>query len=283
MSPVAAAHRERTRAGSSTNGASRSNGVPNPADAVWTDQAFPQYLQKQQGDGPCSSWEEALSGGEGADRRHATNDGAIWNIVRCALIAAARTPHTPPFAAATTAAAAAVSPPAHMLHSPAHALSRLPTHRRFLRKEAEKDAAAEPLLSSFLYASILSHDSFERSLAFVLSNRLADATLMSTELFEVFYTVLRSDARISGAALEDLCAVRQRVRRRGAMGCRVQGLWLGSRAGSGSRPRTAPGPQHRAPAAWRRRTCGGGGSSRAARGQGRRGAAESSTMQGGEA
>lgn len=57
--------------------------------------------------------------------------------------------------------------------------------------EAQADAAQEPLLSSFLYASILSHDSFERSLAFVLSNRLSDATLLSTELFEVFYSILR--------------------------------------------------------------------------------------------
>lgn len=58
-------------------------------------------------------------------------------------------------------------------------------------KEAQADAASEPLLSSFLYASVLSHDNFERSLAFVLSNRLSDATLMSTELFEVFYSILR--------------------------------------------------------------------------------------------
>ena len=52
------------------------------------------------------------------------------------------------------------------------------------RHEAQGDAAQEPLLSSFLYASILSHDNFERSLAFVLSNRLSDATFLSTELFE---------------------------------------------------------------------------------------------------
>lgn len=42
---------------------------------------------------------------------------------------------------------------------------------RAIRQEAERDAAAEPLLSSFLYGSILCHDSFERALAFVLSNR----------------------------------------------------------------------------------------------------------------
>ncbi len=79
------------------------------------------------------------------------------------------------------------------------------------RREAEKDAAAEPLLSSFLYASILSHDNFERSLAFVLSNRLSDATFLSTELFEVFYSILRTKPEIAEAALADIRAVRERV------------------------------------------------------------------------
>jgi hypothetical protein len=82
---------------------------------------------------------------------------------------------------------------------------------RSICRETERDAKAEPLLSSFLYASILSHDSFERSLAFVLSNRLSDATLLPTELFEVFYTVLRGNRHIAESAMADLCAVRERV------------------------------------------------------------------------
>ena len=48
------------------------------------------------------------------------------------------------------------------------------------RKEAARDAREEPLLSSFLYAALLSHDTFERSLAFVLANRLSDPTLLAT-------------------------------------------------------------------------------------------------------
>eukprot|EP00887_Chlorella_sp_A99_P003318 scaffold26.g3318.t1 len=79
-----------------------------------------------------------------------------------------------------------------------------------IRQEAEADAKTEPLLSSFLYASILSHDSFERSLAFVLSNRLADTTLLSTELFEVFYSILRNKREVADAARADICAVRER-------------------------------------------------------------------------
>lgn len=82
---------------------------------------------------------------------------------------------------------------------------------RAICREAQRDAKDEPLLSSFLYASILSHESFERSLAFVLANRLSDTTLLPTELFEVFYTILKKHSTISDAALADLCAVRERV------------------------------------------------------------------------
>lgn len=79
-----------------------------------------------------------------------------------------------------------------------------------IRREAERDAKDEPLLSSFLYASILSHDSFERSLAFILSNRLSNATLLPTELFELFYVAIESSESIKNAAQADLCALRER-------------------------------------------------------------------------
>jgi hypothetical protein len=46
----------------------------------------------------------------------------------------------------------------------------------------------------------------------VLANRLSDATLLSTELFEVFYSILRSKRDIADAALADIRAVRERVR-----------------------------------------------------------------------
>lgn len=48
--------------------------------------------------------------------------------------------------------------------------------------EAQADANSEPLLSSFLYASILAHDTFEQALAFVLANRLANSTMLSTQV-----------------------------------------------------------------------------------------------------
>ena len=79
-----------------------------------------------------------------------------------------------------------------------------------IRREAQRDAADEPLLSSFLYASILSHPGFARSLAFVLANRLSDATLLATELMEVFESVLAACPWVQRAALHDIVAVRER-------------------------------------------------------------------------
>ena len=79
-----------------------------------------------------------------------------------------------------------------------------------LRQEAERDARNEPLLSSFLFASILSHESFERSLAFILANRLANTTLLATELFELFYETIKAHEVIRDAAQADLCALRER-------------------------------------------------------------------------
>jgi serine O-acetyltransferase len=79
-----------------------------------------------------------------------------------------------------------------------------------VRAEAQADAAAEPLLSSFLYAAILSHTSLERSLAFVLANRLASATLLSTQLAELCTGVLESNETVSLAVRCDLAATRAR-------------------------------------------------------------------------
>lgn len=79
------------------------------------------------------------------------------------------------------------------------------------RREAERDAAAEPLLSSFLYASILAHDTFQRALAFVLSNRLANAVMLPTQLFEIFHEVLVREPDVREGALADVEACRERV------------------------------------------------------------------------
>lgn len=79
-----------------------------------------------------------------------------------------------------------------------------------MRREAERDALEEPLLSSFLYASILSHTTWERALAFVLANRLASTVMLPTQLFEVFHEVLLQEPSVALAGLADIEACRDR-------------------------------------------------------------------------
>jgi serine O-acetyltransferase len=40
-----------------------------------------------------------------------------------------------------------------------------------------------------MYMSVLSHDTLEQALSFVLANRLADSTLLPTQLMEIFNSV----------------------------------------------------------------------------------------------
>ncbi|KAK9868049.1 hypothetical protein WJX84_002711 [Apatococcus fuscideae] len=98
----------------------------------------------------------------------------------------------------------------HGVGKKASAVTRENPVWRAMRSETRAEAAKEPLLSSFLYASILSHDTFARSLAFVLANRLSDATMLATELFELFHTLLRDNEEVEQAALADVIAVRER-------------------------------------------------------------------------
>lgn len=57
-------------------------------------------------------------------------------------------------------------------------------------------AEKEPILSSFLYASILSHDCLERALGFVLANRLQSPTLLATQLMDIFCNIIMDDRNI---------------------------------------------------------------------------------------
>eukprot|EP00271_Cylindrocystis_brebissonii_P000282 TRINITY_DN10372_c0_g1_i3.p1 TRINITY_DN10372_c0_g1~~TRINITY_DN10372_c0_g1_i3.p1 ORF type:complete len:737 (-),score=109.11 TRINITY_DN10372_c0_g1_i3:89-2299(-) len=78
-----------------------------------------------------------------------------------------------------------------------------------IRAEARLEADREPLLSSFLYASILAHSCFERSLGFVLANRLKNPTLLATQLLDVFDSVLMQET-IRFAIRADVQAVKDR-------------------------------------------------------------------------
>ncbi|KAE8707187.1 Serine acetyltransferase 4 [Hibiscus syriacus] len=79
-----------------------------------------------------------------------------------------------------------------------------------VREEAKLEAEKEPILSSFLYASILAHDCLEQALAFVLANRLQNPTLLATQLMDIFSHVMMHDRDIQRSILLDLQAFMDR-------------------------------------------------------------------------
>ncbi|XP_047314733.1 serine acetyltransferase 5 [Impatiens glandulifera] len=79
-----------------------------------------------------------------------------------------------------------------------------------IKAEARRDAESEPALASYLYSTILSHSSLAGSLSFHLGNKLCSSTLLSTLLYDLFLSVLSTDASLRAAAVADLRAARQR-------------------------------------------------------------------------
>lgn len=79
-----------------------------------------------------------------------------------------------------------------------------------VRLEAKSEAENEPILSSFLYASILSHDCLERALGFIIANRLQNNTLLETQLMDIFCDVLVQNRGIKRAIRMDLQAFKER-------------------------------------------------------------------------
>jgi serine O-acetyltransferase len=86
-----------------------------------------------------------------------------------------------------------------------HHLSKQDIWQR-IRQEAKADADAEPTLASFLYSSILGHSSFEKSLNFILANKLASPTLYSTQLVKIIEDCFTEEPSIVDAALADMQA-----------------------------------------------------------------------------
>jgi len=76
-----------------------------------------------------------------------------------------------------------------------------------MKEEAKHDADSEPTLASFLYSSILGHHTFEKTLAFILANKLASATLYSTQLMKIIDDCYKEEPAIIEACIADLQAV----------------------------------------------------------------------------
>ena len=81
-----------------------------------------------------------------------------------------------------------------------------------IRSEVSREIDQEPVLSSFLFTSILSHTTFAEALAFILSNRISDQTLLPTQLFSLFTSLFAGQPHLLDCAVADLEAVFDRVR-----------------------------------------------------------------------
>ncbi|KAF5753098.1 serine acetyltransferase 2 [Tripterygium wilfordii] len=79
-----------------------------------------------------------------------------------------------------------------------------------VREEAKVESEKEPILSSFLYASVLAHDCLEQALVFVLANRLQNPTLLATQLMDIFCNVIMHDQGIRRSIRLDVQAIKDR-------------------------------------------------------------------------
>ena len=79
-----------------------------------------------------------------------------------------------------------------------------------IRAEAALHAAEEPILASFLHATILNHAELEMALSFHLASQLDSPTASSLLLREVILDAFTSDPTIRDAVRADLQAVEER-------------------------------------------------------------------------
>ncbi|MGD9982322.1 MAG: serine O-acetyltransferase [Hyphomonadaceae bacterium] len=79
-----------------------------------------------------------------------------------------------------------------------------------LRVEAAQAAAEEPLLASYLHASILHHDRIEDALSYHLAQKLGHGDLPALQLREVIREAYASEPQLAAQATRDMRVVRER-------------------------------------------------------------------------
>jgi serine O-acetyltransferase len=79
-----------------------------------------------------------------------------------------------------------------------------------LRREAASQQKKEPLLASYLHASIIGHKKFSDALGYVLANKLAEPSLGAVQIWELFSHAHRDNPVLAVCALKDLAAILQR-------------------------------------------------------------------------
>ncbi|KAI0567632.1 serine O-acetyltransferase [Gracilaria domingensis] len=79
-----------------------------------------------------------------------------------------------------------------------------------MQEEARRAAADEPLLASFLFATVLNHASLHQALAFHLANKLKSPAMPSTILMRLFQDGMSSCDQFCESVRNDLLAVMER-------------------------------------------------------------------------
>lgn len=79
-----------------------------------------------------------------------------------------------------------------------------------MQAEARAAATEEPLLASFLFATVLNHRSLKDALAFHLANKLASSAMPSTMLMRLFTDAMSQAPNFCSTLREDLLAVMER-------------------------------------------------------------------------
>lgn len=90
-------------------------------------------------------------------------------------------------------------------HLPVH----IPDHEAIwgrIQQESAELAASEPLLASKLGLRVVMHPSLEKSMAFLLANKLASETLLGTQLVHLFGDAYEDDPSLIDACVADLQA-----------------------------------------------------------------------------
>lgn len=95
----------------------------------------------------------------------------------------------------------------HAMNTPLSAVDKV---WQQIRDETAEEVQREPVLASFLHATILNHDALEDALSFHLAQMLASPAASALLVREVIDKAFAADAEIRRALRADLCAVLER-------------------------------------------------------------------------
>ena len=79
-----------------------------------------------------------------------------------------------------------------------------------IRKEAREQVEAEPALASFIYATILNHNTLEGALSYHLANKLGNAAISALQIREIIERSISRDNCISKSVRRDIQAIYDR-------------------------------------------------------------------------